>query len=145
MRRNIVTFAEDKPGDDAHFLLAQKITDLNARFAKIESLQALIFATVRQALDLSQNPRTILSVAIVAGHLIVTFSDGTTQDAGPIGVALNTILNTLAGSTLPSAQIDGEPAIYAALYPREAAIRASIAESLSRLAALRTRLDALEA
>lgn len=125
--------------------IVSKLTELRGRFASVESVQAEIKALAQQALNLSQNPRTIRSVAIVGGHLIVTFSDGTTQDAGPIGVALYTILNTIAGSTLPSAQVEGEPAIYPPLYAEEAELHASIADSLARLAALDPRLDALEA
>jgi len=56
-----------------------------------------------------------------------------------------TVYNTLAGSLKLSAVVAGEPAIYPPLYTKEAAVRASIADSLSRLAALKIRLDALEA
>jgi hypothetical protein len=124
--------------------ILSRLTDLRGRFASVESVQAQIKALAQQALDLSQNPRTIKSVAIVGGHLIVTFSDGTTQDAGPIGVALNTILNTLAGSTLPSAQVEGEPAIYAALYPRLSAVKAQILAARDRRIALTARVVVLE-
>jgi len=59
--------------------------------------------------------------------------------------SLYTIFNTLAGSTLLSVLVEGEAEIYPPLYAREATARASIAASLSRLAVLKTRLDALEA
>lgn len=124
--------------------ILSRLTDLRGRFASVESVQAEIKALAQQALDLSQNPRTIKSVAIVGGHLIVTFSDGTTQDAGPIGVALNTILNTLAGSTLPSAQVEGEPAIYAANYPAVSALKARAIAVRARRLALIPRITVLE-
>lgn len=59
-------------------------------------------------------------------------------------VPAHTVANTLAGSTLPSAQVDGEPAIYAALYPRLSAVKASILADRDRRIALTARVVVLE-
>lgn len=127
-RRNIVTFDKyRKPindcrdegyrdDSDALFNLAQKLTDLNARFATVESVQALALALAQWALNSSQNPRTIQSVQIVNGRLIITYSDGTTQDAGAIGAGVPaTLLNTLDDTQLRGVDIDGFASAVAAL------------------------------
>lgn len=128
-RRNIVTFDKyRKPindcrdegyrdDSDALFNLAQKLTDLNARFADVESVQALALALAQWALNSSQNPRTITSTQIVNGRLIITYSDGTTQDAGAIGggVVPATLLNTLDDTQLRGVDIDGFASAVAAL------------------------------
>lgn len=127
-RRNIVTFDKyRKPindcrdegyrdDSDALFNLAQKLTDLNARFAAVESVQALALALAQWALNSSQNPRTIQSVQIVNGRLIITYSDGTTQDAGAIGAGVPaTLLNTLDDTQLRGVDIEGFASAVAAL------------------------------
>lgn len=126
-RRNIVTFDKyRKPRNDcrdegyrddsdALFNLAQKLTDFNARFALVESVQAQALAFALAAFESSQNPRTIQSVQIVNGRLIITYSDGTTQDAGAIGggvvpdpdPAVATINNTLDDTQLRPVDIQG--------------------------------------
>ena len=121
MARNIVTFDKyRKPRNDcrnegfrddsdALFNLAQKLNDFNARFAAVESVQAQALAFALAALASSQNPRTIASVEIINGRLIITYSDGTTQDAGAIGggVVPATLFNTLDDTQLRLVDIEG--------------------------------------
>lgn len=57
---------------------------------------------------------------------------------------LFTVLNTLAGSTLPSVRVKGEPAIYAALYPRLSAVKARAEAVRNRRLALIPRITVLE-
>lgn len=59
--------------------------------------------------------------------------------------SINTVKNTLASSTLPSAVVAGEPAIYVPLYPRVAALRDRSAAVRDRRIALEKRVSALEA
>jgi len=94
-----------------------RLSDVWARFAIVESGQAVIEAKVEQALDASQNPRTIVSTQIVNGRLIITYSDGTTQDAGAIGggVVPATLLNSLDSTQLRGGDIDGFASAVAAL------------------------------
>lgn len=53
---------------------------------------------------------------------------------------LFTVANTLAGSTLPSVRVKGEPAIYAALYPRLSAVKGQILAARDRRIALTARV-----
>jgi len=57
---------------------------------------------------------------------------------------LFTVANTLAGSTLPSVRVKGEPAIYAALYPRLSAVKAQILAARDLRIALTARVVVLE-
>lgn len=57
---------------------------------------------------------------------------------------ISTLLNTLANSTKLSALVIGEPAIYAALYPRLSAIKARIEAVRNRRLALIPRITVLE-
>jgi hypothetical protein len=64
--------------------------------------------------------------------------------AAAVTIPAYTVSNTLASSTLPSAQVEGEPAIYAALYPRLSAVKASILADRARRIALTARVVVLE-
>ena len=72
--------------------------------------------------------------------------DVTTANAVTIPPVLPayTVANTLAGSTLPSAKVAGEPAIYAVLYPRLAAVKALILAERDQRIALTARVTVLE-
>lgn len=59
--------------------------------------------------------------------------------------SLYTIFNTLASATVLSIVVEGEPEIYAELYPRLAAVKARILAIRDRRLALEQRMDALEA
>jgi len=104
--------------------LVTRLALLTGRFATFESGLAGIANTTQEALDTAQaafdaslNPRTIVSTQIVNGHLIITYSDGTTQDAGEIGggVVPATLLNTLDDTQLRGSDIDGFASVVAAL------------------------------
>jgi hypothetical protein len=64
--------------------------------------------------------------------------------AAAVTIPAYTVANTLAGSTLLSAQVEGEPAIYAALYPRLSAVKAQILAARDRRIALTARVVVLE-
>lgn len=56
------------------------------------------------------NPRSITDTSIVDGYLIISYSDGTTENAGYIGggvVVPATIYNTAGDSDLPASSVDG--------------------------------------
>lgn len=55
-----------------------------------------------------------------------------------------TVATTLAGSTLPSAQVVGEAAIYAARYPELAAARARLASLVAERDAIAAQITELE-
>lgn len=57
---------------------------------------------------------------------------------------LFTVLNTLAGSSLPSVRVKGEPVIYAALYPRLSAVKARAEAVRNRRLVLIPRITVLE-
>lgn len=58
--------------------------------------------------------------------------------------AKTTIYKELAGSTVLSKEVDGEPAIYAALYPRLSAVKARAEAVRNRRLALIPRITVLE-
>lgn len=58
--------------------------------------------------------------------------------------AKTTIYKELAGSSVLSREVDGEPAIYAALYPRLSAVKAQILADRDRRIALTARVVVLE-
>lgn len=73
------------------------------------------------------------------------------RDGSPFGditipslPSVNTVSNTLASSTLLSAVVQGEPQIYAALYPRMAAINTRAKAIHDRRIALARRVAAAQ-
>lgn len=81
----------------------------------------------------------------VTFRVTATGSGGTeTATTAAVTIPAYTVANTLAGSTLPSAQVEGEPAMYAALYPRLSAVKASILADRDRRIALTARVVVLE-
>lgn len=81
----------------------------------------------------------------VTFRVTATGSGGTeTATTAAVTIPAYTVSNTLAGSTLNSAQVEGEPAIYAALYPRLSAVKASILADRDRRIALMARVVVLE-
>lgn len=81
----------------------------------------------------------------VTFRVTATGSGGTeTATAAAVTIPAYTVANTLAGSTLPSAQVEGEPAIYAALYPRLSAVKAQILAARDQRIVLTARVVVLE-
>jgi len=81
----------------------------------------------------------------VTFRVTATGSGGTeTATAAAVTIPAYTVSNTLAGSTLPSAQVEGEPAIYAANYPRVSAVKARSVAVRNRRLALIPRITVLE-
>jgi hypothetical protein len=64
------------------------------------------------------NGRGIASCAIVNGHLVITYTDGKTQDVGLVVSIPQDLLNTLGVSELPAYAVAGFPAAVNALDAR---------------------------
>jgi hypothetical protein len=86
MRRNIVTFAEPQPNDNALFLLAEKLTGVNQRLAFVESEQALTISELITKID----------------QVLILLNGG----------QLPTLLNTTITSTLSITAVAGAPASF---------------------------------